>query len=182
MKKYIQTAILTTFALSIIYFFVFASQNYIFKKTFQEYNGEDFGSDSYLVRCNYNIFKPGFAYTFYFKDRGEISFEKPGAIFSLNKNVWKDSYTGGTTVRNTTFPQLLKMVKEDCYQFQKSKGDRRDKTINWSYGKYTPEAPKTPQQILEEQREEREMLEEIQRGEAQPTVDDIEGLEFIEKK
>ena len=74
------------------------------------------------------------------------------------------------------------MVKEDCSQFQKSKGDRRDKDINWSYGKYEPKPEKKKEEIEKENKKQQELIEATQRGEGQPTIDDAEGFEFIEKK
>ncbi len=54
---------------------------------------------------------------------------------------WESEYTGGTDVENTTFPELVEMVKEDCSQFQKAKGSASDETINWSYSPYIPRPP-----------------------------------------
>ncbi|MDD5305912.1 MAG: hypothetical protein PHU25_01190 [Deltaproteobacteria bacterium] len=66
---------------------------------------------------------------------------------------WQITYTGGTTVYNTTFPELVKMVKADCGQFQKSKGNHDDPTINWSYSPYIPEPELTPEEKAEQERQ-----------------------------
>lgn len=50
----------------------------------------------------------------------------------INEN-YEFEYMGGATIENTTFPELLQMVKQDCSQFQESKGGPKDKTINWVY-------------------------------------------------
>ncbi len=111
------------------------------------------------VRCNWNIFNLEYVvihdlfnvgrnefYIYFFKQKNIFNFER--------------ERTGGTTVKNTTFPQLLKMVREDCYQFQKPKGTPRDKEINWRYVKYTPEPPKTKEEI-EQEKKEKEELEKL---------------------
>jgi len=70
---------------------------------------------------------------------------------------WNAEYIGGTNVKNVTFNQLVDMVKKDCGQFQKSKGDHADETINWSYGEYIPEPEKTQEEL-----EMDELMEKIQ--------------------
>ncbi len=78
------------------------------------------------------------------------------SIFNQGFNV---QYTGGTTLKNTTFPELVNMVKDDCSQFQESKGNYYDETINWSYSPYTPEPELTAGEM--EQEEDRRRAEDL---------------------
>ncbi len=158
MKK-IKWIIISILSLIVIYFGIYIFQNYIAKKTFQEYNKEKLGeeSKSYLIRCNLNILNPQYAYTFFLDNKGEISFENPNNIFP-NKNDWEKSYIGGTTVQNTTFKNLLSMVKDDCYQFQKDYnwaetwGTEKEKTeLRWKWSRSETEEEKREEKEKEEQ-------------------------------
>gem|GEM_PF-6638314 len=60
---------------------------------------------------------------------------------------------GGTTIKNTTYEEVLEMVKNDCSQFQEAKGKYDDIDINWSYAKYDRE--------LEEERDKERLAEEF---------------------
>jgi hypothetical protein len=140
MKKIILTLIVLIITPIIIYYGFYFIQNLTMKKSFVNYN-EGSGKDIF-IRCDYNIFYPKFAYPFnldlvsddgYEFNKKMISFHSPVHLFSQTKKEWETSYIGGTTIENTTFPELVKMVKEDCSQFQKAKGDPKDETINWSY-------------------------------------------------
>ncbi len=177
MKKVILLIIEIIILIGIVYFGIYKYQNHSLKKSFSIEKKESF-KEAEFVRCNWNIFNPEFAYTF----PGTIGFYKSNNLFYQTKEEWNQNRTGGTTVKNTTFPQLLEMVKEDCEQFKKPKGERTDKTINWSYGKYKPPKEKTPEEIEKERLKQERILKDIQEGRAQPTIDDIEGLEFIPKE
>lgn len=146
-KKTLKAVVLLIFGAIIIYFLSFFLQNQIIKKSLEKFNGQPLDQSNILIRCNSKFLEPEFAYIFFTGDEGHVSFD------SLNKVIWKaedwdNSYTGGTTIYKTTFDELIKMVKEDCSQFQESKGDwRKDETINWSYSPYTP--PEEPEESAE---------------------------------
>jgi len=73
---------------------------------------------------------------------------------------WGVDYLGGTTVKNTTYPQLLKLVKKDCDRFQKSSSLNADPNdTRWVYSKAEP--PKTPEQIAEQKKKDRDYLYEF---------------------
>ena len=66
----------------------------------------------------------------------------------INDN-YNFNYTGGTTVKNTTFEELLAMVKKDCSQFQESSSiDDNPNNTRWVYYKADP--PKSDEQIQQE--------------------------------
>lgn len=143
----------------IIYFGIYLIQGQTIKKSFVNYN-EGVGNDTF-IRCNYNIFNPEFAYTFnlnlisedgYEFNKKMISFHKPKHLFSQTNEEWESSYTGGTTIQNTTFPELVEMVKEDCSQFRKGHGDYYGEDLAWSYSPYEPEPEKSQEDIEFEQR------------------------------
>ena len=108
------------------------------------------------IMCNLNIFQPKYIlitsahYQYNDIDRKSLSIgffniSRPH-IFSFN---WQIEYTGGTTVKNTTFPELVKMVKEDCYQFQEDYDNPNPETgIDWGYREAEP--PKAQEEIEEE--------------------------------
>ena len=112
------------------------------------------------IKCDlFDFINP--EYTFIAK-RPERDYElfffniKTSNIFS--KEIILD-YIGGSDIKNTTFSQLLKLVKQDCSQFQKSKGNYTDKTINWSYSKYIPEPVLTPEEQKEKDR--KDLVDEL---------------------
>ena len=99
--------------------------------------------------CNYNILKPEIAFVYQdisnsdnknnSLEVGFYNFQKENLIFGK----WNFEYTGGTTISNTTFSNLLKMVKEDCSQFQKDSKDIKDfkyKDISWGHREYDAKA------------------------------------------
>jgi len=92
------------------------------------------------IMCNYNIFKPKYTlitsahYQYNNIDKNSLSI----GFFSLSRphifsSSWSIKFIGGTTVTNTTFSELVKMVKEDCGQFQEGHGDFYGKDLAWSY-------------------------------------------------
>lgn len=132
-----------------------------------EFKGYDF------VRCNWNLFKPEVAfvddYILLGDIRGlEIHFYTQKNLFDFARESWSESnWTGGTDVKNTTFPELVKMVKKDCEQFRQgyldytgyenlSEQEKEDKyyeieakNLGWTYTPYTPE-PSEPELSSEE--------------------------------
>ena len=113
--------------------------NEYFKNTVQEY---------LVLSCGFKLDSINYAFVYEenFENRKYYGIEhyalEKSSIFSQNLTI---KFLGATTIKNTTFPELVKMVKEDCSQFQQAKGDPADKTINWSYSPYTPEPEKEPE-------------------------------------
>lgn len=118
-----------------------------------------------IIRCESGLLRGlyGFVYENKFKTITDehIHFYQTmrDSIFSWTFNT---QYTGGTTVKNTTFPELVKMVKKDCSQFQDSYFDKSElgdttgmndfekterwhetefKNIRWTYSPYEPRPP-----------------------------------------
>jgi len=111
-----------------------------------------------VIKCNlFDFINPEFAFvgimTVYDTRSYEVDFYQPDDNNPFNTKV---VYTGGTTIENTTFPELVEMVKEDCDQFKKAYYDKSElgytddmtdtekterwhatelKNINWSYSK-----------------------------------------------
>jgi len=168
MKKIILVILITLILSLLVYTGIYFIQNKTMKNSFIKF----YGLEKYTEKskpysfqgCNLNIFNPEFAYLTG-RTRILIVFYKPKSLFNPSEVEWKKSYIGSTEVKNTTFPQLLKMVKEDCEQFKKSKGERTDKTINWSYGKYKSLKEKTPEELEKEKKEEGEIERKIKNGE-----------------
>jgi len=132
MKKVLKiTSLIVLFLVLIIGIYII--QNYSFQKSFEDnYQKEKIRDTQDFIRCNYNLLNPEFAFLF---DLGEgedkhIAFHKTKNLLSLTEEEWDTTYTGGTTITNTTFPELMKMVKEDCSQFQQ--GGRNGK-MEWIY-------------------------------------------------
>lgn len=108
---------------SLISYWTMDNPNYIF----YEYK---------VIRCNNKIIYPEVAFVAesQFKEYpNDFNIHFYNIIKPFDKTEENRKYIGSTTIKNTTFPELVKMVKEDCSQFQKAKGDSDDETINWSY-------------------------------------------------
>ena len=135
-KKFL--IILTSLVLlaPIAYFCIYIIQNITLTKSYVTYN-EGQGADSF-IRCNLNIFEPEFASAFFAMEKGHISFKKTKMFLQTDKE-WETSYTGGTTIKNTTFPELVKMVKEDCSQFQYGYDNPDPDGPRWTYTAATEE-------------------------------------------
>lgn len=91
---------------------------------------------SEILRCNYDLIRPEVAFVsdhILLEDFEELKvyFYKMENIFSKKEN--NRSFIGTTTIKNTTFPELVVMVKDDCEQFQKGKGDYWGEDIAWSH-------------------------------------------------
>jgi len=158
MKKYI----ITTFAVLIVILTILIAMSYkssysaLYKEKIlaQDIEIQNAFKNYEIVNCNFNLKNPehafvSFQHYIYPEDNSEMKFWRVDFydlsrtnIFSLNWNIQR---TGGTDIKNTTFPELVKMVKEDCGQFQKSKGNHDDPSINWSYSEYTPEPVLSPE-------------------------------------
>jgi hypothetical protein len=89
-----------------------------------------------IIRCKFGFTK--MVYAFVYENKYKDMLDHHIYFFDINKNnlfstTINSEYTGGTTIENTTFDELVKMTEKDCFQFQHAKGDYRDETINWSY-------------------------------------------------
>lgn len=133
-----------------------------------------------VIRCDYNFLRPTVVFI-----SDQIILDKYPELaiyFSTMENTFfqiKESYLGVSTVKNTTFEELAKMVKEDCSQFQKGyldytgyehlseqeKDDRyweiAGKNLQWTYSEYKPEPPEPA--LSEEEKKLKEEWEEIMR-------------------
>ena len=180
-KRIFKTAIkivIGLFILGIIGFFgiYFIQNKYEIKKLNNLFLGADIEKGDLTkiqsVRCNWNIFKPEYAVV---HDLFNNITREYNIYFFNQKNIFSFEIEriGTTTVKNTTFEELLKMVKEDCYQFQKSKGTPKDKTINWGYLKYDKRYEVTEeerQKEMEEAKKEEERLRNLPPEEAEKNV------------
>jgi len=156
MKKILKNLIIVLFLIPLIYLGIFFIQSYTMKKSFIKFYGlkniKETEKPYNFQRCNFNIFDSEFAYLTG-KNRALISFYKPKHLFSQSKEEWKNSRTGGTTIKNTTFDELVKMAKEDCSQFQEDFDAEDPKTqIDWGYREVEP--PKTEKELEMEKKEE----------------------------
>jgi|GEM_PF-5174488 len=109
-------------------------------------------SHSEIIRCDNNLLHPAVAFLsehVLLEDIDELKvyFYRIKDIFSKNENT--RDFIGVATVTNTTFPELVKMVKEDCSQFQADYNNPDSDGIDWGYREAEP-AP-TPEQIKEEE-------------------------------
>ena len=185
MKKKITILIISITSLVIIYFTIFIIQNNFLKKSFEKNYISLSGQhilNSELERCNYNIFNPEIVKITEYKESNEkdMSFYKPKNLFSQTKEEWRNSRTGGTTIENTTFNNLLKMVKEDCYQFQDGSEELEKTNIVWTY---TPKRPeKTEEEIRQEQLEEEEFNRALEAGEIEIETRTLEELKEARRK
>ena len=146
MNKIIKIFIGIIMLLIIGYFGIFYIQNYCLMKSFERENDEDFSQeDTKFIRCNLDITNPVFAFTFDIRggNEGRIAFYRSNRLFSQTEQEWDTQYTGGTTITNTNFSELVKMVKEDCSQFKKVY--KNPDGINWGYRE--AELPRSPEAI-----------------------------------
>jgi len=160
MKKLIKIIGLTILILAMMFFGLYFVQNHLFLRSFErDYQEEKIRNTQELIRCNHDIFRPEYAFVF---DLGEgeskhIGFHKTKKLFFQIEQDWEDSRTGGTTITNTTFPELVKMVKEDCSQFQEDYDNPNPETgIDWGYREADPpELPKTEHELEAEKAQHR---------------------------
>lgn len=137
MKK-INLIIIVALTLSIVYIGVYLIQNALLRQSYESNYTSLTASyivSSVLQRCDMNIFHPKFLRITHYKDIDEkdISFYKISNLFSQTEKQWQASYTGGSSVRNATFDELLTLVKQDCSQFQDDFENPDPEGINWGY-------------------------------------------------
>jgi hypothetical protein len=168
MKRILTIFALLVLGVLIIYFGTFLIQNSTLKRSISQDYGDNIVFDGKIrdfIRCNMNILKPEFAYTYKIGETADVDFYNSINLFSQTEEEWDNSYTGGTTVKNVTFPELVAMVKEDCEQFKRgyldytgyedlSEEEKREKyyeierkNLGWTY---TP-APKKTEEMTEEE-------------------------------
>ncbi len=108
--------------------------------------------DYEMVRCNHALFHPEVVFVYeaerYFDSHFNLYFYNVKNIFSASRG--NREYTGTTTVINTTFPELVTIVKEGCAQFRVGYGDYQSGKLNWLYTEPDPE--KTPDTSEEDER------------------------------
>ncbi len=173
-ERIIKIIIIILISFVLLYFVSFWIQNIIIKKNIDnyilsfQYNVENIKKRD-VVRCNYNILRPEFAEV-ELENRNNrdilyISFWKGDILFRITKENWRKYKVGGTTISNTTFPQLLAMVKEDCYQFQKSNNwyNKESKEIkwNWSRAETKEEREKRELERKEEEKKQEEFIKKL---------------------
>ena len=170
-RKYIKIIGVIILSLAIIYFIIFAIQNYTLKKSFAKETHTIFDEDTQLVRCNWNIFTPEFAFVY-----GDLGFYNSKNMFYQTKEEWNNNRVGGTTIQNTTFPQLLAMVKEDCYQFQTGSKEIKEKGIIWSYSEAESKEEKERRKKEKEERirKEKEAWEKLSPEEKEKIMKEAE--------
>lgn len=91
------------------------------------------------IECKFGLLNPEYAFVshlhYVYPERNIDTVTLRIDFYNLNRpNIlsrkWNIQRTGGTDVKNTTFPELVKMVKEDCSQFQQ--GGRQGE-MEWIY-------------------------------------------------
>lgn len=103
-----------------------------------------------IIRCNYSLIEPKIAFVSDQVLLGE--YPEIAIYFSEMKNTIygkvNENYLGATTVTNTTFDELVAMVKEDCSQFQEDYNNPDSNGIDWGYREADPpEPPKTEEEL-----------------------------------
>ena len=85
--------------------------------------------DYQAVPCSFDLFSPAYGLItfahYQYPERGIDRESLSVGFYNLSRNTifstnWSAVRTGGTTVKNTTFEELLAMVKKDCSQFQET--------------------------------------------------------------
>jgi hypothetical protein len=155
LKRTLKILVLLILALPFIYISVYYIQNLTLKESFVTYN-EGQGSDSF-IRCNSNIFEPEFVDIYFTGDEGNLSFKKTKMLFQSDEQ-WRNSRIGGTTVTNTTFEELVKMVKKDCSQFQYGYANPDPEGPRWTYTGASSDDEVEAQEPTEEERRLKEVL------------------------
>jgi hypothetical protein len=131
-----------------LFLLIISLQNVSLRRSFEsEYTPlkADYIANATFERCNMNIFKPDFAKVTEYEDEEDvnIAFYAPSRLFRQTEDEWDTSYTGGTTVTNTTFPELVAMVKEDCSQFRYGYVNPDPVGPRWTYSKHVEIPEKT---------------------------------------
>ncbi|MCK5589092.1 MAG: hypothetical protein KAI16_02155 [Candidatus Pacebacteria bacterium] len=188
MKKIIKILILIfLFNLIILTFFIY--KPFLDNKNIKEViNASEVETHEYfknkvqqyeVMKCEFTLKDIKHVFVYEEKFEGELYYGiefynlKRDSIFSQELT---SEYIGGTTIKNTTFPELLKMVKEDCEQFQKPRGHANDKIINWRWSSYNKE-----EEELEKKQREKEQKENLRQMRAESEMTDEEWNEFIKK-
>ena len=129
------------FTIPILYILIFSIQSLLLKNSLLNYvNSYDTSTvvSQKIVRCSYNILNTDVAYVElendeYIGDDYGIYFYFLENIFNIKNNDWTKNYIGATDPKNTTFPELVEMVKEDCGQFQGGFVNEDSDGIHWSH-------------------------------------------------
>jgi len=162
MKKYFVIApTILVFVLTLLVFFSYKSSYsalYKDKILTQDEEIQNAFKEYEMVNCNFSLNNPehafvSFQHYIYPEDNTEMKFWRVDFYLLKRSNIfsqkWDIQRTGGTTITNTTFPELVKMVKEDCSQFQADYNNPDPDGIDWGYREAEP-AP-TPEQVKEEE-------------------------------
>jgi len=152
-KKIVKIIIALTISIPILYLGVFLIQSHTLKNSFAKEQIAKFDEDTKWIRCDSRILEPEFAFAFGTGNGGRIGFYRSENLFYQTEKEWENNEIGGTTVINTTFPELVKMVKKDCYQFQEDYDNPLvDKGgIDWGYREVEP--PKTEEELKMEKKQ-----------------------------
>ncbi|MDH5597097.1 MAG: hypothetical protein OEY44_03255 [Candidatus Peregrinibacteria bacterium] len=104
-----------------------------------------------IFRCNFGLSKSEYVFVSHrdYSFRNEARELWKTTFYSATRPhplsfSWITKYTGGTDVRNVTFPQLVQMVKEDCSQFQYGYDNPDPDGPRWTYSKYVEEPEADP--------------------------------------
>lgn len=192
MKNYKKTMAIVVILLVIV---AISFQMYSFKRIESELVSENILSQSENVQksyvsyksslCKFDLLKPEYAFISYLhyvypednidRESWNVGFYEATRSMPFSYN-WTLNYKGGTNIENATFDEIVAMVKEDCSQFQQSKGDYWDETINWSYSAYEPEPELTEE---EKQKAEEEYI--ISRLQGELVIYNEEDLKYVEE-
>ena len=182
LKRVLKITLIVFSLLLLIYIVIFQLQNYFINQgtenSFLNSGVEDGDFNNYkTIRCNLNILEPKviFISDLFYENDSALSIFFYNIENSFSKKV-EEIRTGGTAIRNTTFPELVKMAKEDCSQFQQSKGDFNEETINWSYSPYTPEPPEV--ELTEEEKEAERIWHEKMRKQYEEDSKNYKPIEY----
>lgn len=177
MKKYISISLVILIVILmtaiVVSYKTSYSALYTDKVLTQDEEIQDAFKEYEIVNCEFNLKNPkhafvSFQHYIYSEDNSEMKFWRID-FYDLNRKSffsqsWNILRTGGTTITNTTFPELVEMVKEDCRQFQEDFDAEDPETqIDWGYREADPpEPPKTEEELAE--------------GEVKEKYDNIRGI------
>lgn len=132
----------------------------IYKNVFNQSENVQKSYVNYMpIQCKFKLLNPEYAFVNYlhyiYPDRNIDKESQTIGFYTLTRSHifssnWNLEYTGGTTLENTTFPELVKMVKEDCSQFQEDYDNPKvdEGGIDWGYREVDPpEPPKTEEDL-----------------------------------
>jgi len=184
-KKLIIFIIFTIFVVLLSFSLIYGFGKYNIENSLNDYWYSDENktiNSSDIIRCNISFLKPNVAFVsdhILLDDIDELKIYFYGIKNIFSKKDDNREFIGVTTVKNTTFPELVKMIKEDCSQFQEGHGDYYGEDLAWSYSPYEPEPEKTQEEIEYEQKlkdlSAKVRQERIERGEIDdPTFESVE--------